>query len=333
MNKKCLIVFDMDGVLIDVSNSYRATVRQTARLFFKSAPASEKLPEPLFSLRDLAAIKQSGGLNNDWDLSCLVINLLFNLIEKPPVYQSKDPWARYQETIRQCNVSSLARFLESDPMPLSDLLKRAGKTKNSFIYGLFAGDVGSGNIIKQIFQEVYLGKALFEATYGLNPLFYHDQGFIHREKLLIDKGVLAALARNHILAIATGRPRAEAEYPLTHFDLRKYFTNVLALEDCLEEEKRRSQAEGHRVSLSKPDPFMLDAIAAKQKNPLGGYFYIGDMPDDMVAAKKSEAGYKGVGMVMAAADKESLKKELLRAGADYIIEDFDQLKSLLKSRM
>ena len=306
MNKKCLIVFDMDGVLIDVSNSYRATVRQTARLFFKSAPASEKLPEPLFPLRDLAAIKQSGGLNNDWDLSCLVINLLFNLIEKPPVYQSKDPWARYQETIRQCNVSSLARFLESDPMPLSDLLKRAGKTKNSFIYGLFAGDVGSGNIIKQIFQEVYLGKALFEATYGLNPLFYHDQGFIHREKLLIDKGVLAALARNHILAIATGRPRAEAEYPLTHFDLRKYFTNVLALEDCLEEEKRRSQAEGQRVSLSKPDPFMLDAIAAKQKNPLGGHFYIGDMPDDMVAAKKSEAGYKGVGMVMAAADKESL---------------------------
>jgi phosphoglycolate phosphatase-like HAD superfamily hydrolase len=329
MNKKKLIVFDMDGVLIDVSNSYRATVRQTARLFFKNAPASEKLPEPLFPLRDLAAVKQSGGLNNDWDLSCLVINLLFNLIEKPPVYQSKDSWARYQETIRQCDVSSLAGFLESVPMPLSDLLQRAGKTKNSFIYGLFVNDVGSGNIIKQIFQEVYLGKGLFEETYGLNPLFYHDQGFIHREKLLIDKGVLEALARNHILAIATGRPRAEAEYPLAHFDLRKYFTNVLTLEDCLEEEKRRSQEEDKRVSLSKPNPFMLDAIAAKQKNPLGEYFYIGDMPDDMVAAKKSAAGYKGIGMIMAAADKKSLKKELLRAGADYVIENFKQLKSII----
>ncbi|MEJ2099207.1 MAG: HAD hydrolase-like protein [Desulfobacterales bacterium] len=333
MNKKCLIVFDMDGVLIDVSNSYRAAARQTARLFYKSAPASEKLPEPLFPLRDLAAVKQSGGLNNDWDLSCLVISLLFNLIEKPPVYQSKDPWARYQETIRQCDVSSLASFLESTPMPLSNLLQRAGKTKNSFIYGLFAGDVGSGNIIKQIFQEVYLGKDLFEATYGLNPLFYHAEGFIHREKPLIARDVLEALARNHILAIATGRPRAEVEYPLAHFDLKKYFTNVLALEDCLEEEKRRSQTEGNQVSLSKPDPFMLDAIAAKQKNPLDGYFYIGDMPDDMVAAKKSAAGYKAVGIIMAAADKQSLKKELLRAGADYIIEDFDQLKSLLKSRM
>jgi phosphoglycolate phosphatase-like HAD superfamily hydrolase len=331
MNKKNLIVFDMDGVLIDVSNSYRDTVRQTARLFFKSAPASEELPEPLFPLTDLAAVKQSGGLNNDWDLSCLVISLLFNLIEKPPAYQSKDPWARYQETIRQCNVSSLARFLESTPMPLSDLLHRAGKAKNSFIYGLFTGDVGSGNIIKQIFQEVYLGKGLFEATYGLKPLFYHDEGFIHREKLLIDKGMLAALAKNHILAIATGRPRAEAEYPLAHFDLRRYFTDVLALEDCLEEERRRSQKEGKRVSLSKPDPFMLDAIAAGQKNPVAGYFYIGDMPDDMVAAKKSAAGYKGVGMIMAAVDKKSLKKELLRAGADYIIDNFRQLKPIITS--
>ena len=133
MNKPNLIVFDMDGVLIDVSNSYRDTVRQTARLFLKSAPASAKLPEPLFPLADLAAIKQSGGLNNDWDLSCLAISLLFNLIEKPPVSESKDPWTRYQETISRCNVSPLARFLEATRTPLSDLLQRAGKTRK-FIY-------------------------------------------------------------------------------------------------------------------------------------------------------------------------------------------------------
>jgi phosphoglycolate phosphatase-like HAD superfamily hydrolase len=331
MNRQNLIVFDMDGVLIDVSNSYRDTVRQTARLFFKSAPASAKLPEPLFPLADLATIKQSGSLNNDWDLSCLVISLLFNLIEKPPVSESKDPWTRYQETIGQCNVSPLARFLEVTRRPLSDLFQRAGKTQNSFICGLYAGDVGSGNIIKQIFQEVYLGRGLFEATYGLDPQFYHDEGFIHREKLLIDKGLLEALAKNNILAIATGRPRAEAEYPLAHFDLKKYFTSVLALEDCLEAEKRLSPKAGQRVSLSKPDPFMLDAIAAEQSRPVAGYYYIGDMPDDMVAAKKSAAGYKGVGTLMAAPDKQSLKKELLRAGADYIIDNFKQLKPIVTS--
>ncbi len=331
MQNKNLIVFDMDGVLIDVSRSYRDTVRQTARLFFKNAPASEKLPEPLFPLTDLAAIKQSGGLNNDWDLSCLVINLLFNVIEKPPVYESRDPWDRYHETIGQCNLGALIEFLESTQKPLSVLLQRAGKTKNPFIYGLYAGDVGSGNIIKQIFQEVYLGKALFEATYGVPPRFYHNEGFIHREKPLIDPGVLDALAKNNILAIATGRPRAEADYPLDHFDLGKYFSKVLALEDCLEEEERIARKEGKKVSLSKPDPFMLDAIAADQKNAVAGYFYVGDMPDDMLAAKRSEAGYKGIGLILSAPDKADLKKELQRAGADYIIEDFRQLKSLIAS--
>lgn len=321
----------MDGVLIDVSRSYRETVRQTARLFFKLARSSEKLPEPLFPLADLAAVKQSGGLNNDWDLSCLVINLLFNVIEKPPVYEHKDPWDRYQETISQCHVAPLAEFLKSRPTPLSALFGKVGKTQTAFIHGLYTGDVGSGNIIKQIFQEVYLGKDLFESTYGLTPQFYLDGGFNLREQLLIDKQFLEELAANHIVAIATGRPRAEADYPLDHFGIRKYFASVMVLEDCLEEEARLIKAEAKTVSLSKPDPFMLDAIAESQKDLFAESYYIGDMPDDMIAAKKSSGGYKAVGIIMSAPDKESLAKELKRAGADTIIENFKQLKGLVQT--
>jgi phosphoglycolate phosphatase-like HAD superfamily hydrolase len=331
MKKKKLIVFDMDGVLIDVSGSYRETVRQTARLFFKMAPSSDKLPEPLFPLTDLATVKHSGGLNNDWDLSCLVISLLFNVIEKPPVYERKDPWDRYRETISQCPMAALAQFLKSTPTPLSNLLRKAGMTQNDFIYGLYTGDVGSGNIIKQIFQEVYLGKDLFEATYGLVPQFYLDEGFNQREQLLIDKQLLEELAAYHIVAIATGRPRAEAHYPLDHFGIRKYFASVMALEDCLEEEARRQETEAQKVSLSKPDPFMLDAIADSHKDLFTESYYIGDMPDDMLAAKKSAGGYTAVGMIMSAPDKESLKKELKRAGADTILEDFNQLKGLVET--
>ncbi len=331
MQNKKLIVFDMDGVLIDVSRSYRDTVRQTAKLFFKNARAYEKLPEPLFPLKDLAAVKQSGGLNNDWDLSCRVISLLFDVIETLPIYKRKNPWDRYRETIDQCNVTALAEFLKSTPNPLTTLHQKAGQSKNSFVYGLYTGEVGSGNIIKQIFQEVYLGQTLFEATYERTPMFYLGEGFNHREKLLIDKRILEELAANNILAIATGRPRIEADYPLDHFDLRKYFSKILALEDCREEEEKILKAGGRKVSLSKPHPFMLDAIASRLKNPAEQYFYIGDMPDDMVAAKKSQANYRGIGFILAAPDKQSLKKELLHAGADTIIEDIEQLRSYMAS--
>jgi hypothetical protein len=36
-------------------------------------------------------------------------------------------------------------------------------------------------------------------------------------------------------------------------------------------------------------------------------------------------------MIMSAPDQESLKKELKRAGADTIIENFEQLKGLLQT--
>ena len=330
MKNTKLIVFDMDGVLVDVSKSYRETVRQTARLFFKISPSFEKLPDPFFSLADLAAVKQSGGLNNDWDLSCLVINLLFNQIEKPPLYRSKDPWAQYQETISKCDMHALGDFLRSTPEPLTTSLQKAGRTKNAFIYGLYQGDVGSGNIIKQIFQEVYLGKDLFESTYNQMPKFYHEDGLIHHEQLLIDKYLLGELAAKHILAIATGRPRAEANYPLDHFGIRNYFTRILALEDCLEQENRILKAEGKKVSLSKPHPYMLDAITAKIKTPISEYYYIGDMPDDMVAAKRADAEFEGIGTLFSTPDRARLKADLFQAGADSVIEDFEQLKSLIE---
>ncbi len=75
MKPQNLIVFDMDGVLVDVSASYRDVVRKTARLFFKGARSWERLPDHLFSLADLADIKQSGGLNNDWDLTAATLDL------------------------------------------------------------------------------------------------------------------------------------------------------------------------------------------------------------------------------------------------------------------
>ena len=147
MDSKGLIVFDMDGVLVDVSKSYRDTVRQTARLFFKGARSWKYLPEPLFSLTDLARVKQSGGLNNDWDLTFLVISLLFTLVKGPTDPQDPDPWIRHNKVISSCDVTPLSQFLNSTKNPVASLLKKKGKQKHEFITGLFTGDIGSGNII------------------------------------------------------------------------------------------------------------------------------------------------------------------------------------------
>ena len=330
MKLKKLIVFDLDGVIIDVSMSYRETIRQSAKLFFKGSYAWENLPEPLFSLSDLDKVKQGGGLNNDWDLTCLVISLLFPFAKTPTIFEDRDNWERYKKTIQHSDVSALVKFLKSTHQPLTGLLKERGTINDEFIQSLYIADVGSGNIIKQIFQEIYLGNDLFQSTYGIPAKLYTGEGYMNRENLLIDESILKKLSAKSIMAIATGRPEAEAFYALDFFDIRKYFTYVYTLDDCLKEEKKIFNCEGKKVGLSKPNPYMLDAIKEKSCHAVSKCYYVGDMPDDMIAASRSKAGFIGIGVLKSATDKDSRKEALLQAGAGYVIEDIDVLEKVME---
>jgi len=56
---KDLIVFDMDGVLVDVSESYRAAIQETVKHFTGEEPTRDEIQE----------WKNRGGFNDDWHLS------------------------------------------------------------------------------------------------------------------------------------------------------------------------------------------------------------------------------------------------------------------------
>ena len=54
-----LILFDIDGVIRDVTNSYRLAIQETVHFFSEWRP----------SIEDIDSIKSEGSWNNDWDLS------------------------------------------------------------------------------------------------------------------------------------------------------------------------------------------------------------------------------------------------------------------------
>jgi HAD superfamily phosphatase len=56
---KPLIIFDMDGVLVDVTGSYRETVAQTVAHFTGRKPGNDEIQQ----------YKNQGGFNDDWKLS------------------------------------------------------------------------------------------------------------------------------------------------------------------------------------------------------------------------------------------------------------------------
>jgi len=57
------ILFDMDGVLVDVTNSYRAVIKLTAEHFCNTE----------VTLKEIQEYKHKGGYNNDWDLTEAII--------------------------------------------------------------------------------------------------------------------------------------------------------------------------------------------------------------------------------------------------------------------
>lgn len=331
---KQLIVFDMDGVIVDVSRSYREAVRTTAVLFFQGANSWESLPDPLFSLQDLATVKQSGGLNNDWDLSCRVIELLCARVKLPETPDSADTgadgWERFRRAISRCDVGELAWFLKMQPHPLIALFKEVGKAEHPFVRGFYTADVGTGNIIKQMFQEIYLGKERFAHTYGIPPVVYSGKGLIGNETPLLDRDFIEDLATENILAIATGRPALEADDPLTRFAIKKYFRRICTHDDCVQAQEDLYRTQGTRFSFGKPHPFMLDAVAADIPDRIHRYCYVGDMPDDMIAARRSRFPYAGIGVLFTAEDRTTVRDALVRSGAHRVAEDVHELQRILK---
>ncbi len=65
IKSKDTLVFDMDGVLVDVSNSYMEAIKYTYNYFTGKTVSDE----------DIQNAKAIGGLNNDWDLTQYLIGL------------------------------------------------------------------------------------------------------------------------------------------------------------------------------------------------------------------------------------------------------------------
>ena len=75
MNSPEVIVFDMDGVLVEVMQSYRETIRETVRHFTGKTVTHDLIQD----------FKNAGGWNNDWLLSHRLIHDLGVDVEYPAV--------------------------------------------------------------------------------------------------------------------------------------------------------------------------------------------------------------------------------------------------------
>jgi len=217
--------------------------------------------------------------------------------------------------------------VESAGGGLKGVRRAAGISWGGWVYG--NGDLNRENVVKRIFQELYLGEK-FNSYYRLEPLFYRKRGLYLQEKLLIPREILFSLKKNLRLGIASGRPRFEAELALKRFRLLSYFDSMVTLDECNEEEARVLHTTRKRVKYSKPDPYSLLRVVEEIGIPDPRCGYVGDVVDDMLAARasKKKLNMLAVGFLRGRGKVETMKDSLLRAGADLLIQSPRELLRL-----
>lgn len=304
------LVFDIDGVLIDVRDSYREAVCQTVQFYFKEILHFQGF-QNLINPEEVKYFKMAGGFNNDWNLTSAVVLFYLmkarkNNLRDIDVLRSIEPDIRKFTTEMLPSGGGLAKVI--------DLIEEDGQAKE-WIFSLWDKD-----LITKIFQEIYAGEEYCFNIYGFHPSLVKTEGLIKQERIIIDKNKEKFL-QNFSLGILTGRTEREAKVVLKR----------LGWDDFISKEKIVTADDG----LEKPHPQGLKKLANSLKTELG--IYVGDTWDDMITVKNFNKKVKTTKFLSAMVLGEEFNlrsksvKLYLNEEVDLLAQDVNYILSWLKS--
>ncbi|KON30008.1 hypothetical protein AC482_05035 [miscellaneous Crenarchaeota group-15 archaeon DG-45] len=364
------IVFDCDGVLIDVRDSYdRAISRSTSHIF--EALTGLPLPEEAISGEVIYLFRRSGGFNDDWDTVYGI--LMFLLCDLPETLRSEI--ARRVEGIepqmgpfeRVASVGDAPagigdegwgeEFLEGSMGRLRDFAELLDETGVESVDRSLAGafgttgerrgflralkgflrhpeGVGEG-VISTVFEELFCGSGLFAETHGAEPRFHEGPGLIEMERPILRAETLdrlIPLMGGANFGVASGSRLAPARFILGDLLDRFHPGALIFLDDVERAERKHSEDAGARVNLKKPNPFSL-LTSAEAIQPRGAVLYVGDsMADAMTAreANRAVARFSFAGVYGHSQLEDVLRRDLIEAGCDAVLPSVNEIPAVLE---
>jgi HAD superfamily hydrolase (TIGR01548 family) len=184
------VVLDIDGVLVDVADSYRrAIVESIERVYDESLPPGA-----------IQAFKDAGGFNNDWELT--YAGALF-LLARQEGYDA-DVEAFTAAIADAGGGLPAAESVVADALPSEahDRVRAAWDPPR----------------LRAVFQALYLGHDLYRTLEGEEPPF-DAAGYIHDEPVLVTEDALERLEATYDVGVLTGRPASEADIALDRVGL------------------------------------------------------------------------------------------------------------------
>jgi HAD superfamily hydrolase (TIGR01548 family) len=179
------VVLDVDGVLVDVADSYRrAIVESVDRRHGRTVGRDE-----------VQAFKDAGGFNNDWELTYAAALYVLADDRRPLDFD-----AFIEGVAERGGGLAAAEAVVEARLDADDLaaVREAWDTE----------------ALRATFQALYLGADLYRELEGGEPPF-ETEGYIHDEPVVVTPETVDHLTSNYRVGVLTGRPAAEASIALT----------------------------------------------------------------------------------------------------------------------
>ncbi len=366
LSKVDALIFDCDGVLIDVRGSYDRAVIESVRLVLEGAFGAE-LPDTALGTEPIYLLRGTGGFNNDLDTAWVMALWLFTGAEELAVRElgerlervlrsrPKGPRELWDAVIADASKGSyLRKILKTHPIPLDVLLERTPRTGGSHAtredvesvikvvaqdrgifreYELFKDFLGRGrtygrDLLETVFDDLYYGADVVKDVLGSGPYFDFGKGLYANEVPVVDGATLVRLEE----LIGAGRMgivtgRDSVTTWMVLGDLRSFFKEGACV--FIADELRRGGPE----TLMKPSPYGLLKSAAAI-GPRSSPLYVGNSAEDLHSSRYAES--YGLRTLFAAVvglhpDPEAAAIDFVSRGADVVVEDVEQLVDVLET--
>ncbi|CAN5874693.1 TIGR01548 family HAD-type hydrolase [soil metagenome] len=310
------IIFDIDGVLVDVKKSYDEAIIKTVQFILIK---SFNINLANFPFQDLISkLRNTGGFNNDIDTAYSIVLII--------LYCTLNNKMNLDKTVQVFH-SILEKLDDKGKDSVEKELEKIGNITSITKQLRYPSD---GDTISTLFNEIFYGPILYKKRFIKEPIYYFDEPLISKDILIIKESTIRFLSQkfNGNMGLISGRSKVASYFTLNR--ILDYFNENACV--FLEDENRE---------FSKPNAFALQKVFDNLK--LSSALYVGDSMADLLMVENFRkqttedriffCGVYGEGDGDGENNNRSIdKKRLLKSNnADVVIKNVNDLPNILNN--
>ena len=297
------IIFDCDGVLVDIRNSYDNAINKTISAIMKDIYDEDV--SNIITSKILYGLKSTGGFNDE---VAVVYAGVVTLVASKKLNTTFDDLIKLViENSNESGINSINEYFIKEKMDLNEIKNKLDYTntrKQSYIH--------------RIFNQLFYGPILYEKIFNDKSSFT-EKPLIDLDDVVLDENLISKLKNRfgNKISIVTGRGKFAFSYSMKNFLSDINMEHSVFLED-------------RSLSLAKPNPesLMESILGINSKCSL----YVGDSMEDLLMVEKCKDNGLDVSFcgIYGSSDEPELKFELFRKNnASFILESIQELPKAL----